>query len=182
MTYGEFQNQIEEISNTELAEKAQSILSKLCSTGGQSFTMTVPPRIDDTDIILSEVIKRLSYLDIKKEKEISDNKNIFNSFKRTHPILLKCILSAMKEVEETKQPETTANEIVENWKKALLNTVGIVKSRYDSEVFTPPFRLGASQKRAILDSKGKEVIIMPINSDKQAQMYCDYLNVSAMGE
>jgi hypothetical protein len=49
-------------------------------------------------------------------------------------------------------------------------------SRFDSDVFVPPFRLGRKQKRAILDAKGKEVIIMPYNSEKQAQMYCDYLN------
>ena len=51
-----------------------------------------------------------------------------------------------------------------------------VISRFDSEVFVPPFRLGRKQKRAILDARGKEVIIMPHNSEKQAQMYCDYLN------
>jgi hypothetical protein len=48
--------------------------------------------------------------------------------------------------------------------------------RFDSEVFVPPFRLARKQKRAILDAKGREVIIMPHNSEKQAQMYCDYLN------
>lgn len=48
------------IPNQELVEMAQKELNKLCSTGGQSFTMTVPPRIDDTDIILSEVIKRFA--------------------------------------------------------------------------------------------------------------------------
>ena len=54
--------------------------------------------------------------------------------------------------------------------------LGAVISRFDSEVFVPPFRLGRKQKRAILDAKGREVIIMPHNSEKQAQMYCDYLN------
>ena len=54
--------------------------------------------------------------------------------------------------------------------------LGAVISRFDSEVFVPPFRLGRKQKRAILDSRGREVIIMPHNSEKQAQMYCDYLN------
>lgn len=51
-----------------------------------------------------------------------------------------------------------------------------VISRFDSDVFIPPFRLGRKQKRAILDAKGREVIIFPPNSEKQAQMYCDYLN------
>lgn len=54
--------QCEDIPNLELAEKAQSALSKLRSTGGRSFTMTVPPRLDDTDMILSEVIKRFELL------------------------------------------------------------------------------------------------------------------------
>ena len=30
--------------------------------------------------------------------------------------------------------------------------------------------------REELDAKGREVIIMPDNSEKQAQLYCDYLN------
>ena len=54
--------------------------------------------------------------------------------------------------------------------------LGGVVSRFDSEVFVPPFRLGRKQKRVILDARGKEVIIMPHNSEKQSQMYCDYLN------
>ena len=48
--------------------------------------------------------------------------------------------------------------------------------RFNSEVFVAPFRLGKKQKRAILDAKGREVIIMPHNDEKQTQMYCDYLN------
>ena len=46
---------------TNKNEMAKEVLSKLCSTGGQSFIMTVPPRIDDTDIILSELIKRFTF-------------------------------------------------------------------------------------------------------------------------
>jgi hypothetical protein len=48
--------------------------------------------------------------------------------------------------------------------------------RYDSSVFTPPFRVGKKQKRAVLDSKGLLVMIMPHNSETQAQHYCNYLN------
>ena len=65
MTHEEFKTQLEAIPNLELAEKAQSALSKLCSTGGQSFTMTVPPRLDDIDMILSEVIKRFELLHLE---------------------------------------------------------------------------------------------------------------------
>ncbi len=68
----------------------------------------------------------------------------------------------------------TTNASNEAEKPAFL--VGAVISRFDSEAFVPPFRLGRRHKRAILDSKGIEVIIMPHNSEKQAQMYCDYLN------
>lgn len=50
------------------------------------------------------------------------------------------------------------------------------ENRYDKEKFTPPFRLGKKQKRAVLDSKGHLVILMPHNNEKQAQMYCNYLN------
>jgi hypothetical protein len=66
MTHEEFKKQLEAIPNLELAEKAQSALSKLCSTGGASFTMTVPPRVDDTDMILSELIKRFELLSLPK--------------------------------------------------------------------------------------------------------------------
>jgi hypothetical protein len=52
----------------------------------------------------------------------------------------------------------------------------IVISRFDSDVFTPPFRLGRKHKRAILDANGIAVIIMPHKSELQAQLYCDYLN------
>ncbi len=62
MAHEEFQEKVKAIPDQELVEMAQKELSKLCSTGGQSFTMTVPPRIDDTDIILSEVIKRFEVL------------------------------------------------------------------------------------------------------------------------
>lgn len=58
----EFQRKVEAISDQELAEMARKELNKLCSTGGQSFTMTNPPRVDDTDIILLEVIKRFEVL------------------------------------------------------------------------------------------------------------------------
>lgn len=48
--------------------------------------------------------------------------------------------------------------------------------KYDAEVFTPPFRLGRKQQRAVLDAKGKEVVIFPSNSAIQATLYVNYLN------
>lgn len=58
MTHEEFQQQLRDTPNLELLEMAQIALSKLCSSGGDSFTMTVPPRIDDTDMVFGEVLKR----------------------------------------------------------------------------------------------------------------------------
>jgi hypothetical protein len=54
----EFNKQLNEIDNLVLIEKAKISLSRLCETGGKSFTMSVPVRLEDTDVILSEIIKR----------------------------------------------------------------------------------------------------------------------------
>lgn len=62
MTHEEFREHVSGIPNNELAEKATKSLRKLCSTGRRSFTMSVPPRFDDTDIILSEIIVRFQHL------------------------------------------------------------------------------------------------------------------------
>lgn len=64
----ELKNKIDSISNSDLVKKAQSILNQLCKTGGNSFIMCVPPQIDDTDIIFSELINRFEKLDIRLEK------------------------------------------------------------------------------------------------------------------
>lgn len=52
--------------------------------------------------------------------------------------------------------------------------------KYDAEVFTPPFRLGRKQQRAVLDSLGKEFVIFPPNSAIQASLYVNYLNINSM--
>lgn len=65
MTHEEFQNKVQSVSDYDLIVMADKALSKLCSTGGSSFTMTVPPRIDDTDIVFSEIIRRF-------KKEVKD--------------------------------------------------------------------------------------------------------------
>lgn len=54
----EFEAQQQAIPDDKLVEMAQNALSKLCETGGRSLTMTVPPRVDDTDMIISELIRR----------------------------------------------------------------------------------------------------------------------------
>lgn len=44
------------------------------------------------------------------------------------------------------------------------------------EKFKPPFRLGKSKKRAILDSNGCEVVIFPEGLEYMAEDYVKYLN------
>lgn len=58
MTHEEFQKQIHSMPDRKLIESASLALEQLCKTGAKSFTMTVPPRLNDTDILLSEIIRR----------------------------------------------------------------------------------------------------------------------------
>lgn len=46
------------MSDEELVEIADRELSKLCKTGARSFIMTVPPKVEDTDMIFGELIER----------------------------------------------------------------------------------------------------------------------------
>ena len=59
------------ITDVDLIEKAHTVLSELCKTGARSFTMTVPPSINDTDMIFGEVIRRFQQL-VKRNQEIKD--------------------------------------------------------------------------------------------------------------
>ena len=43
-------------------------------------------------------------------------------------------------------------------------------------VFTPPFRVGRKQMRAVLDAKGREVVIFPNGLQTMAIDYVQYLN------
>lgn len=42
--------------------------------------------------------------------------------------------------------------------------------------FSPPFRVGRKQRRAVLDSKGLEVVIFPTGLECMAELYCLALN------
>lgn len=46
----------------------------------------------------------------------------------------------------------------------------------DLTKFTPPFRVGRHLKRAVLDSKGLEVVIFPEGAEKLAAKYVDEIN------
>lgn len=52
--------------------------------------------------------------------------------------------------------------------------IPIVSNRFDPK-YTPPFRLGRKQGKAVLDANGREVIFFK-DSEEQARMYCNYLN------
>lgn len=46
------------MSDMELIDEARKQIRKLAQTGGRSHTMSVPPNIKDTDMLLSELVDR----------------------------------------------------------------------------------------------------------------------------
>lgn len=46
----------------------------------------------------------------------------------------------------------------------------------NNKIFTPPYRLGRKQKRAVLDANGLELVIFPVSAEFAAEMYVNYLN------
>lgn len=58
MNTEEFNKARSEITDDDLIEKARTILSELCETGAKTFRMTIPPQLDDTDMIFGELINR----------------------------------------------------------------------------------------------------------------------------
>lgn len=62
------------LSNEELAEKVSKGISELCKTGGKSFTMHVPARLnEDLDLIVSEMVSRFRDLAGAKKPDASAN-------------------------------------------------------------------------------------------------------------
>jgi len=53
-----FRQQQEDMSDNELLQEVHQQLTELCKSGGQSFTMTVPPSVKDFDMLISELIRR----------------------------------------------------------------------------------------------------------------------------
>ena len=57
------------LSDSELIEKVQDELSKMCQTGGKSFTMRIPAKVnEDTDLLISEMVARFKELSVKTVK------------------------------------------------------------------------------------------------------------------
>jgi hypothetical protein len=70
-------------------------------------------------------------------------------------------------------PMSDVIRLLDDYKKQLI--LNGVSKRYDAIKYTPPFRVGRKQGKAVLDSKGIEVVFF-IHSEEQSKMYCDYLN------
>lgn len=58
MTVGELNKRMSEITDTELVALCEKEVSKLCDTGGKSFTMSVPVSTLDSDMLFCELLKR----------------------------------------------------------------------------------------------------------------------------
>ncbi len=62
MTIEEFNAIQAEMTNDRLIELAEKAISDLCKHGDRKFTMSVPPKPTDTDMIFCELIKRYKIL------------------------------------------------------------------------------------------------------------------------
>ena len=58
MTVEQFDKKQSEMPDNELLEKTRKSLSKLCETGGKSLSMSVPPNVDDFDMLVCELMRR----------------------------------------------------------------------------------------------------------------------------
>ena len=58
MTTEKFEEDQANMRDGTLVKLVEDKLRLLCKTGGKSLTMTVPPRIDDFDMLVCELIRR----------------------------------------------------------------------------------------------------------------------------
>ena len=56
----QFEQKQAEMTDKELHDLVRTELSKLCKTGGKSLTMSVPPMVTDTDMLISELLNRFN--------------------------------------------------------------------------------------------------------------------------
>ncbi len=80
----QFEAKQRSMSDQELIEIAEKQLSKLCETSCKSFTMSIPPMVDDTDMIYGELIRRF-----KENTSLSKEKIINASIEASSEILIK---------------------------------------------------------------------------------------------
>ena len=57
-TEEELNKQLATIPNQELHEQCRDLLSNICMEGMKAFTMSIPPMVDDSDMLLGELINR----------------------------------------------------------------------------------------------------------------------------
>jgi hypothetical protein len=69
----QFEEKQSQMSNEKLISLAKEEVIKLCKTGGKSITMSVPPTIKDTDMIICELIKRFEALTILKTNKTNQD-------------------------------------------------------------------------------------------------------------
>ena len=58
MTTEQFEAKQQSMSDNELIENVKKQISELAKTGGRSHQMCVPPQVTDTDMLLSELVRR----------------------------------------------------------------------------------------------------------------------------
>jgi len=71
MTTEQFEIKQRSMSDKELIENVKKQISELAKTGGKSHRMCVPPQVTDTDMLLSELVRR--YEKFISEKEIFES-------------------------------------------------------------------------------------------------------------
>ncbi len=54
----QFRAKQQAMSDQDLIEKAETMITELARTYGKSHTMSIPPMITDTDMLLSELVRR----------------------------------------------------------------------------------------------------------------------------
>lgn len=57
-----FEQKQSAMTDKELCELLDNELSKLCKTYGKSFTMSIPPMVTDTDMLIGEMLERFKKL------------------------------------------------------------------------------------------------------------------------
>ena len=57
-----FREKQQAMSNKELANLVCEETTKMCRTGGKSFTMQIPVNVRDTDMLICELVRRFRVL------------------------------------------------------------------------------------------------------------------------
>jgi hypothetical protein len=81
----EFESKQQSMSNKELIENVKKQISELAKSGGRSHRMCVPPQVLDTDMILSELVRRFELLQSihPQSSEREDNGHIHHFYDGT---------------------------------------------------------------------------------------------------